>query len=165
MSCKTDLQIKRQKNPKHIGIYTFVRINLLIMTCLTLLNLIFLAFNLDIALLFSALIPYFTMFLGVEYVNADITYGWIYIIAAIAVCIFYFLCYVFSLKNIKWFKAAFICFLPDAWLCVYLFLIDFDLSGILSMLFMLWMLLCFILGLVKNKYNNEEQSAGHAKLK
>ena len=71
---------KLNKKSKDLDNFTFARINLLVLACLTLLNLAFLAFGLDISLLFSAIIPYFSMFLGVEYINAGMPLGWICII-------------------------------------------------------------------------------------
>ena len=156
---------KLNKRSKDLDNFTFARINLLVLACLTLLNLAFLAFGLDISLLFSAIIPYFSMFLGVEYINAGMPLGWICIILAAAICAFYLFCYVYSKKNPIWLKAAFICFLPDSWLCVYLLLMDFDLTGILSTLFMLWMLFCFISGIVKESPNGREQEVKPTKEK
>lgn len=89
---------KLNKKSKDLDNFTFARINLLVLACLTLLNLAFLAFGLDISLLFSAIIPYFSMFLGVEYINAGMPLGWICIILAAAICAFYLFCYVYSKK-------------------------------------------------------------------
>ena len=115
----------------------------------------------------SAIIPYFSMFLGVEYINAGMPLGWdMYNSCRWDSCAFYLFCYVYSKKNPKWLKAAFICFLPDSWLCVYLLLLmDFDLTGILSALFMLWMLFCFISGIVKESPNGREQEVKPTKEK
>lgn len=42
---------------------------------------------------------------------------------------------------------------------------DFDLTGILSTLFMLWMLFCFISGIVKESPNGREQEVKPTKEK
>lgn len=158
-------KIIAEKKLKNLDSFDFARINLLILACLTLFNLAFLAFGLDISLLFSAIIPYFAMFLGVEFINAGSAQGWIYIILAVLICAFYLFCYFYSQKRPKWLKAAFICFLFDCWLCVYLLLIDFDLTNILSMLFMLWMLFCFISGIIDRTPNGKEQDSQSAEKK
>lgn len=131
--------------------YEIARKNLLLMIILTIINIIFVFFNSNTVMLFSASVPYiFTVF---GYYYADITS---YIIAVVPL-ILYIVCFIFSKNNYRWMIVASILFILDTLYLIYFWFPDIDISLILDVLIHIWVLYYLISGWISGKKINDEE--------
>lgn len=121
--------------------YTVSRSNLLLMTVLTLLNLILLIAGSDTMLLFSATIPYLLTMTGIQ-AHLPVLIG-----LGIFLIVPYFLCWLFSKKHFGWIIAALVLFVFDTAAMAYLYLAAQDVSGVLDVLIHVWVLYYLIVGI------------------
>ena len=118
--------------------YKAARGNLLLMLVFTLLNIVLLFTGSEIMLLFSATIPYYAVIFGVVSENA--VFLTINVVIAAIGLLAYLLCWIFSKKRYGWMIAALVLFIMDTLAMVGLFLLAEEFSGILDLVFHVWVL-------------------------
>ncbi len=126
--------------------YKLARGNLLLMTLLTLVNVVLFAVGSETMLLFSATVPYFAAVFGIASEISELAIIGI-AVAAIFILV-YFLCWLFSKKHYGWMVAALVLFSLDTIALVALYLLAQDVSGILDALIHIWVFYYLIIGVV-----------------
>lgn len=129
--------------------YKTARVNLLIMIAFTLLNIVMLFLGSESMLLFSATVPFYVARIG-YYSALDIILIPCLIFAGICLLI-YFICWVLSKSHYGWMIAALVLFSIDTLALVGISLALSDFSGILDIVFHVWVLYYLGLG-IKNGY-------------
>lgn len=127
--------------------YNAARLNLLAIVIFTLVSIIARVAGSNVYFVFSACIPYAITYLGmsacgmipdVEAILPDKSIFYISIAISVLILAIYLICWIFSKKNSKWLKIAFILFAFDA---VAMFFCSFNLlADIVSHLLMLWLI-------------------------
>lgn len=130
--------------------YNTARSNLILMLAFTLINVILLVVESDVMLLFSATVPYFVVAIGVGSEISSILTGCI-VVAAIIMLI-YLLCWFFSKKHYGWIVVALVLFILDSIAMCALYIFTQDFSGILDVVFHVWILYYLIIGV---KYGSQ----------
>lgn len=126
--------------------YTKSRTNLLIITCITVVNIIMLLLGSDSIFLFSASIPYVAMFYGTM---NSVRFMLPAIIVTVLIVGAYFTCWYFSKKNHVWLIAAFVLFIVDTVVMIMFYLNYNDLSsGVIDIIFHAWIVYYFVIGIV-----------------
>ena len=118
---------------KAINRFNGARSNLLLVTCLSLVNILLLVFKIDISFLFSANFPLISVILGNEFAiseNNDMYYAAGIFLAFLSIAA-YFICYLLSKKRRGWIVAALVLFIIDTVLIIWLFLLGGDLNEII----------------------------------
>ncbi len=129
--------------------YKVARMNLLLVTVFTLLNIMLAATSADIYLLFTAEIPYFITAVGLGVMNETgiTTVFVILLVTAIVLTIPYLIFWIFSKKHYGWMIAALVYFSLDCAMLLYFAILSFDLgSMILDIVFHIWVLYYLIMG-------------------
>lgn len=124
--------------------YSVARHNLLLMIALTVVNLILLAFNSGVMMLFSATVPYYAVLVGIVSENGAVLTVCICLTAVILAT--YILCWVMSKKHYGWMIAALVMFILDTLVLVGLYLLLQELSGVMDALIHAWVLYYLIIG-------------------
>lgn len=144
--------------------FTSARINLLLMSVLTIANIASYYFELGFMLPFSAFLPFtifdFGYFFSIEWADPNLfIYG---IVFASLIIIFYFLGYFLSKTKPVWLTFVLAMYIVDTLIMIYLFTAVFYFNGsmILDILFHVWVLYYFIMGVraVKKLKRLEEDS-------
>lgn len=130
--------------------FTSARINLLLMSVLTIANIAAYWFELGFMLPFSAFLPFtifdFGYFFSIEWAEPSLfIYG---IVFASLILIFYFLGYFLSKHKPAWLTFVLAMYIVDTLIMVYLFTSVFYFNGtmILDILFHIWVLYYFVMG-------------------
>lgn len=158
-----DQQSPSAKRQKYERYYLNARINLIWVVVFTLINILFLAINVDVYFLFSAFIPYFVvttgMFLcgrfpedyyeGYDVPFLDNTVFVVLLVVAVAFTFGYILAFKMSSKNrVGWLIFALAYFAIDT--LTMLFLGGFSLESILDIVFHGWVIVSLILAIVNH---------------
>lgn len=127
--------------------YRSSRQNLLLVICITVVNMVICAIGMDTYFLFSITVPYFGAVFAITspYMFDLLLWGGV---AAVSLTL-YFLCWLFSKKHPGWMTAALVLFCLDTVFLVWICLLMEDFSGILDALMHIWILYYLIVG-VKN---------------
>lgn len=125
--------------------YKSARANLMLMIVCTLLNVGMIYVGSDRMLLFSATVPYFTTLTGYISKNTPV------IVASLgiaAMCLLaYLLCWIFSKKHYGAFIAALVMFALDTAFMGWLYITAGETSGVMDMIFHIWILYYLIVGI------------------
>lgn len=124
--------------------YAVARNNLLLMLILTVVNIVLYLCGSQTMMLFSATIPYFAVVLGSA--GGYTMYLVIGLGIAAVLVISYLLCWIFSKKHYGWMIAALVLFIIDTVAMVGLYLLAEDISGVLDVLFHIWVLYDLVIG-------------------
>lgn len=139
------------------------RMNLIIITLFTVLNIFMIIFGTDMIMLFSASVPYYTAGFG-KIFAAELGIPALYYVSiamAFLLCLPYFLCWIFSKKHFGWMITALICFAVDSLVLMGFVMLGFvDIrSMLLDIVFHAWVMYYLILG-VKNGIKLKTLSEG-----
>ena len=132
--------------------YQRARANLLVMTLLTVLNIILIVADSTISFPFSAIIPQLAVIAGI-YLLEESFWAVIVIgisIAAISMAV-YFLCYFFSRKYFGWMIGALCLFSLDTLVCLLYTVVFFDVIYLIEIAFHGWVLYYLILGVASGR--------------
>lgn len=126
--------------------YNIARKNLLLMLILTIINILLVAFNLNIIMLFSATIPYYAVAIALFIQsNTLIIFG---IGLAFILLVAYLVSWYFSKKHYGWMIFALILFLIDTLCMIALYISIEDFTGILDIIMHIWILYFLISGVI-----------------
>ncbi len=126
------------------------RKNLLLMLALTVVNIVFIFFDSETMMLFTASAPYYAVVFG--YYSETTAYLIAGLAVAAVILILYLLCFIFSKKNYLWMVVALVLFSLDSVILVALYVWAEDVSGILDALIHVYILYYLIIGV---KYGHE----------
>ncbi len=127
--------------------YASARSNLLLMVALTAINVILLALGSEMMMLFSATVPYIAVVFGIAgETSASLIVG---IGVAVVILTMYGACWLLSKKHYGFMVAAMVLFILDTISMAFLYLFAGEVSGILDVIFHVWVLYYLIIG-VKN---------------
>lgn len=114
------------------------RTNLLLMTVLTVINIVMLFLGSESMMLFSASIPYFAVAFPVVWGMQELFVAGLAV--AIVIIVLYFLCWLLSKKHPGWMTVALVLFALDTLALAGLYLSIGEVSGIMDVLFHIWVL-------------------------
>lgn len=148
----------------YMQLYEIARKNLLIMLVLTIVNVVLVAVNSGVIMLFSATIPYFALSYGM-YIAAhsySSTMLYLSIVLAVILIILYLICYLMSKKHYGWLIFATVMFVLDTLAMIGLYISVGEVSSILDIIIHILVLYYLISGSI-NGYKlshlpQEEQS-------
>ncbi len=124
--------------------YTIARQNLLLMIAFTIVNVVLLAVNSNVMMLFSATVPYYAIAIGIVSESSAVLTVCICLNAVILAT--YILCWVMSKKHYGWMIAALVMFILDTLALIGLYLLLQELSGVMDALIHAWVLYYLIIG-------------------
>lgn len=141
--------------------YEAARKNLLLMLVLTVINIVLVAFDSTVIMLFSATIPYYAAALALMIRSQSMLILGLGL--AIILLLAYFLCWYFSKKHYGWMIFALILFIVDTIGLILIYILSEDISGVLDLIMHIWILYYLVIGVI-NGYklkdlpvlNNEE---------
>lgn len=122
------------------------RTNLLMMTILTAVNIVMLMLGSESMMLFSASIPYYAVAFPVAWGIQELFV--VGLIVAIIIIALYFLCWLLSKKHPGWLIVAMVLFVLDTLALAGLYLSVGEVSGILDVLFHIWVLFYLFQGII-----------------
>ena len=126
--------------------YNASRGNLLLMIVLSAVNIVLLAANLDVMLLFSASVPYFAVGYGL-YDGTKSVFAAALIFAAVCLLI-YLLCWLLSKKSPVWMLISLILFVIDTAFMAWLYISAGEFSGIMDAVIHAYVLYHLIVGVI-----------------
>lgn len=139
--------------------YKSARSNLLLMLAFTLVNIVLAFVKSDTMFLFSATVPYMTAVAG-AYSEDSIFLG-IWVCITVIIMVLYFLCWLLSKRHYGWMVGALVLFVIDTLVMAGVYLTAQDFSGILDVVFHVWILYYLIIGVKNGRkldgYAKEEQ--------
>lgn len=130
--------------------YKAARSNLIAMITFTLLNILLLFTGSNVMMLFSATVPYYAVIVGQVFENDTVLD--VCLVFALVCILLYFLCWIFSKKHYGWMIAALMFFIMDTLTMVGFMLLAQAMSGILDVVFHVWVLYYLIIGV---KYGHQ----------
>lgn len=147
----------QQKTPERK--YNSGRSSLLLMTVLSLVNLVITIGEVDLYFPFSAFAPLVAYIFGAQMKGPYLVMG---ITLAIIMILVYALCYILSKNKPGFLIAALVLFVLDTLLVIGFMLIEFDPNFIINIVFHVYVLFCLIIGVaaikpLKIKYAEEQQ--------
>ena len=122
--------------------YLSARTNLLLVVVLTVLNMAFLFNGSATMMLFSASVPYFLTVLAIGHDSS------FYLICAVLITLFYFLCWLFSRKHPTWLIVATALFSLDTMIMIVLVITGDNFSDIIDFAIHGFVLYCLICGVI-----------------
>ena len=135
----------KQKREFAEGKLKVSRTNLLLMMILTIVNIVLFALGSNTMLLFSATIPYFIASVGIASADSIILIA-CFVVAAF-ILLAYFFCWLFSKKHPGCLVFALIFFIFDILFMAGIYILYQDFSGILDVIFHIWILYYLIIGI------------------
>ena len=129
------------------------RKNLLMMIILTVVNLVLLALDSNVMMLFSATVPYYSVAIAMA-TGAKELFIVTMIISAI-IMIFYLLCWKFSEKHYGWMVAALVLFTIDTLCLIGLYIVLGEVSGILDFIIHIEVIYYIIIGIKYGRRLNQ----------
>ncbi|MDD4124395.1 MAG: hypothetical protein PHW77_01520 [Eubacteriales bacterium] len=144
----------RTKSPQEK--YKMARINLLMMVLLTCVNILLILVDSDRSFPFSAFLPQFFFFLGLNKVTGVPAFNTIgsalFITLGTLIILFFLLSYIFSKKKPGWMITALVLFSIDCLIFIIMALQTFEPSYMIDILFHVWVMYYLIVGVKYSEY-------------